>query len=87
MVDEKFQQSAIDHSLFIKIDGSSLLALLVYVDDIIIASNDDIVIAKLKETLDARFKLKDLGSLRFFLGLDIVRSPKEIAASTRHVIP
>ena len=35
-----FTQSLNDHSLFIKVNGKSFLALLVYVDDIIIASND-----------------------------------------------
>ncbi|KAL5569450.1 hypothetical protein UlMin_026025 [Ulmus minor] len=54
------------------------MALLVYVDDIIIASNDDLVVASLKKILDANFKLKDLGPLRFFLGLEIARSPKGI---------
>ena len=59
------------------------MALLVYVDDIIIVSNDDIVVTRLKETLDAKFKLKDLGSFRFFLELEIARSSKGIAVSQR----
>ena len=44
------------------------MALLVYVDDILIASNDPQSLADLKVVLDKQFKLKDLGSLKYFLG-------------------
>ena len=57
------------------------MTLLVYVDDIIIANNDDLVVANLKKFLDAKFKLKDLGPLRSFLGLEIACSPKGIVIS------
>ena len=52
-----------------------------YVDDIIIASNNEEVVHRLKKKLDARFKLKDLGNLRFFLGLEVARSNKGIFIS------
>jgi len=52
-----------DHSLFIKSIGSIFVALLVYVDDIIIASNNDLAVQDLKTKLGTRFKLKDLGPL------------------------
>ncbi|KAL5569236.1 hypothetical protein UlMin_025811 [Ulmus minor] len=47
--------------------GPSFMAVLVYVDDIIIASSDDVSVQNLKSRIDARFKLKDLGTLHFFL--------------------
>lgn len=40
LLNDNFTQSATDHSLFIKKSGSTFLVLLVYLDDIIIASND-----------------------------------------------
>ncbi|RVX19283.1 Retrovirus-related Pol polyprotein from transposon TNT 1-94 [Vitis vinifera] len=49
--------------------GESFLALLVYVDDIVIADNDYRTIEKLKTFLDNQFKLKDLGQLKYFLVL------------------
>ena len=55
------------------------MALLVYVDDILIASNDPQSIANLKAVLDKQFKLKDLGSLKYFLGLEVARSEKGIS--------
>ena len=59
------------------------MALLVFVDDIIIASDSELVIQSLKVFLDAHFKLKDLGNLRFFLGLEIARTNKGISLSQR----
>ncbi|KAF5459175.1 hypothetical protein F2P56_023153 [Juglans regia] len=73
-----FQQSKADYSLFTKLDGTSFIALLVYVDDIIIAGNCSSSIASLKCFLNTQFKIKDLGCLRYFLGLEVVRSSKGI---------
>ncbi|KAL5579567.1 hypothetical protein UlMin_012009 [Ulmus minor] len=83
LIEEGFCQSATDQSLFIQRTGGVFIALLVYVDDIIIASNDELAVQKLKSNLDAKFKLKDLGPLRFFLGLEIARTEKGISISQR----
>ncbi|KAL6313098.1 hypothetical protein AAG906_021157 [Vitis piasezkii] len=47
-----------------------------YVDDIIVASNNKIVADNLKNSLNKSFKLKDLGNLKYFLGLEVARSLK-----------
>ncbi|KAL6348322.1 hypothetical protein AAG906_005622 [Vitis piasezkii] len=65
-----FHQSRADYSLFTKISGNSFTAVLIYVDDMIITGNDENVIAALKESLHTKFRIKDLGQLRYFLGIE-----------------
>ncbi|XP_062093601.1 uncharacterized mitochondrial protein AtMg00810-like [Humulus lupulus] len=68
--------------LFTFLEGV-FLALLVYVDDIVIATNNVSDLNDFKHTLDIKFKLKDLGPSRSFLGLEIGRSSKGISVSQR----
>ncbi|XP_023893101.1 uncharacterized mitochondrial protein AtMg00810-like [Quercus suber] len=78
-----FVQSKADYSLFIKKDGGLFIALLVYVDDILIGSNDPKAVEDLKVYLNKHFKLKDLGSLKYFLGLEVARLQKGISLCQR----
>uniref|UniRef100_A0A2N9INK9 Reverse transcriptase Ty1/copia-type domain-containing protein n=1 Tax=Fagus sylvatica TaxID=28930 RepID=A0A2N9INK9_FAGSY len=78
-----FTKSKADYLLFTRQDGSSFISLLVYVDDILIASSDIAAVTKLKQFLDAQFKLKDLSPVRYFLGLEIARSTQGISVSQR----
>lgn len=71
-----FRQSKADYSLFVKVSGSSSTFVLVYVDDILVTGTDPIAIAALKGFLDTRFHIKDLGSLKYFLGIEVARSKK-----------
>uniref|UniRef100_A0A2N9IHB0 Reverse transcriptase Ty1/copia-type domain-containing protein n=1 Tax=Fagus sylvatica TaxID=28930 RepID=A0A2N9IHB0_FAGSY len=66
-----FVASTADPSLFVLRTGSTVLYLLLYVDDIILTSNSSSAVASLIAQLAETFELKDLGPLRFFLGLQI----------------
>ena len=59
------------------------MVLLVYVDDVLIASNDKEEVDQFKLPLDPKFKLKDLGDLKYFLGLEVARSDQGIALCQR----
>lgn len=65
-----FNQSKSDYSLFTRAQGQNFVALLVYVDDIIITGASLTDITALTNHLNVVFKLKDLGSLKYFLGMD-----------------
>ena len=66
-----FVQSKADYSLFTYTKGASFTTLLVYVDDISLIGNDPGYITDLKHLLDTKFGLIDLGSLKYFLGLEV----------------
>ena len=79
-----FVWSKSDYSLFTKELGYAFVALLVYVDDIIITGPTQFVIDSLKQFLHSKFKLKDLGPLKYFLGIELARSSQGIVLSQRH---
>ena len=47
-------------------------------DDVLITSDNVQAVADLKVLLDKQFKLRDLGDLKFFLGLEVARSKEGI---------
>jgi hypothetical protein len=83
LVDLCFMQSKADYSLFTQTRGSFFIALLVYVDYIAITINDDVAVKSLIISLNDKFRLKDLGALKYFLGLEIARSTKGNFVSQR----
>ncbi|XP_019161991.1 PREDICTED: uncharacterized protein LOC109158510 [Ipomoea nil] len=70
LMSKGFEQSKSDPSLFIKGQGMQFIVILVYVDDILVTSPTLSLIQELKCFLDATFKIKDLGSLGYFLGIE-----------------
>ena len=69
--------------MFTKKTSTSFIALLVYVDDILLASDNKQVVDELKVLLDQQFKLKDLGDLKIFLGLEVARATSGISLCQR----
>ncbi|KAL6320644.1 hypothetical protein AAG906_008644 [Vitis piasezkii] len=78
-----FVQSKADYSLFTCRKGKSFTTLLIYVDDILITGNDVNAIVALKQFLHSHFRIKDLGDLKYFLGIVVSRSKKGISISTK----
>jgi len=69
---EGYKHSDSDYSLFYRKKGSSLVFVAIYVDDIILTGTDVSEINSLKAFLHDQFKIKDLGKLHYFLGLEIL---------------
>ena len=81
--DMGYSQCSGDHTVFYRHKGSYITILAVYVDDIVITGDDVEEIRGLKERLGKAFEVKDLGQLRYFLGIEIARSSKGIILSQR----
>ncbi len=78
LVTSGFQTSNADFSLYVKKTNHGIVVIVIYVDDLIITGDSDADIANLKKLLKQKFEMKDLGELRYFLGIEVIKSPKGI---------
>lgn len=79
-----YSRGQADHTLFVKHSKEeSITILIVYVDDIIVTGNDCQEIENIKSMMAREFEVKDLGLLKYFLGMEIARSKRGISVSQR----
>lgn len=69
-----FKASKADTSLFFFSKGGITMFVLVYVDDIIVASSTEQATSALLRDLKEQFALKDLGELHYFLGIEVYKT-------------
>ena len=79
-----FSPSKSDSSLYIWQGWSGLASSLLYIDDLDIASDDQEKIDFRKSQLATSFEMKDLGDLRYFLGIEVICIPEGILINQRH---
>ena len=75
-----------DHTLFIKFMGSKVTLLIIYVDYMVGTSDDADEMGKLQKYLASEFEMKDLGALKYFLGIEVTRSATSICLSQRKYV-
>ncbi|KAJ0818040.1 putative RNA-directed DNA polymerase [Helianthus annuus] len=78
-----YVQSKCDHSLFVMLKESVTVFLLVYVDDVVVTGNSEYEIKKIKTILHETFKIKDLGILKYFLGIEVLYDKDIICLNQR----
>ncbi|XP_074374435.1 uncharacterized protein LOC141714838 [Apium graveolens] len=81
-----YKQAHVDHTLFYKHEGGKSTILIVYVDDIILTGDNIPEINRLKRKLADEFEIKDMGMLRYFLGMEIARNRSGILVSQRKYV-
>ena len=67
-----FVQSSVDHCIYIKHVGNEMVAMLVWVDDLIIAASNDQLLNEVKEMFNSKFHMKDMGVLSYFISMSFV---------------
>ncbi|GJW41660.1 putative RNA-directed DNA polymerase [Tanacetum coccineum] len=82
-----YKHSDADHTLFIKNNNNGkVTTLIVYVDDMVVTRNDPGEMKNLQTILATEFELKDLGHLKYFLGIEVARSKSGISMCQRKYV-
>ena len=68
-----FEESLADNCLFIKKSNNIIVYVLIYVDDIVVSSNDEVEIQKFYKILSNHFSVKNLGNISNYLGIEVNR--------------
>ncbi|RYE20331.1 MAG: hypothetical protein EOP45_11235, partial [Sphingobacteriaceae bacterium] len=68
-----FKENIVDRCIYLKISGSKFIILVLYVDDILLATNDLGLLRQTKEFLSKNFEMKDMGEASYVIGIEISR--------------
>lgn len=83
LIGENFDESMSDPCVYTKKVGESKVILIVWVDDILIAASDETILNDVKSNLSVKFKMKDLGKMSWFLGMEVVQKNDYIEMSQK----
>jgi len=64
-----FKENSVDQCIYLKVNGSKFLFLILYVDDILLASSDLGLLHDTKAFLIRNFKMKDMGEPHMSMSL------------------
>ena len=78
-----YNQSNLDHTLFIKKGQGKIIVLIIYMDDMIVTGNDEEEREAFQKYLSREFEMNDLRALKYFLGIEVSRSKEGIFLSER----
>ncbi|RVW61442.1 Retrovirus-related Pol polyprotein from transposon RE1 [Vitis vinifera] len=87
MKESRYKQSQGDHTLFIKHSAAGgVTTFLVYVDNIIVIGNYEREKHEVKQVLATEFEIKELGKLKYFLGIEVAYSIQRIFISQQKYV-
>ncbi|XP_068329644.1 uncharacterized mitochondrial protein AtMg00810-like [Pyrus communis] len=86
MIKYGYRQGNTDHTLFIKRMGGKVTLLIIYVDDMVVTGDDTEEIKRLQRYLSSEFEMKDLGGLKYFLGIEVACSRDGIYLSQQKYV-
>ncbi|KAL6483448.1 hypothetical protein MHYP_G00083200 [Metynnis hypsauchen] len=86
LINDNFTQNPADHCVYTKeSEQAGKVIIVIWVDDLIIAANNTSSLEQVKAMFSTRFKMKDLGRLKHFLGIDFSQSDDCITMSQQRV--
>ena len=72
-----FKKSSDEPCVYKRIQGTKVVFLVLYVDDILLIGNDIEVLSSVKGRLQKQFDMKDLGEANYILGIKLLRDQKD----------
>jgi hypothetical protein len=81
-----FQRSVSEYGVYTKVDDCSVLIVTLYVDDLLICSNDAAQIAEVKALLCSHYQMKDLGLVKTFLGMEVAQTATQVSVKLSHYL-
>ena len=69
-----FKENTVDRCIYLKVSGSKFIFLILYVDDILLATNDLHLLYETKRFLSNNFEMKDIGEATYVIGIEILRN-------------
>ena len=76
-----FRKSDGEPTLYIKAADGNVLIVVLYVDDLFFARNNNFLIGEFKEAMKNEFEMTDLGLLKYFLGIEVNQMHDDIFIS------
>jgi histone deacetylase 1/2 len=73
--EEGYQQSLKEPCVWFRRIANTIVIIAVYVDDVLITGDNTAEINRISSTMGKRFKMKDLGEIRQFLGIEARHLP------------
>jgi len=69
----RFKENIVDRCIYLKVSGSKFIFLILYVDDILLATNHLGLLSEIKKFLSNNFEMKDIGEAYYVIGIEIFR--------------
>ena len=65
-----FKENTVDRCIYLKVSGNKVIFLMLYVDDILLATNDLRLLHKTEKFLSSNFEMKDMGEANYVIGIE-----------------
>jgi len=74
IVSFRFKKNIVDWCIYLKVGGSKVILLILYVNDILLAINDLGLLHETKKFLSSNIEVKDMGEVSYVIGIEIFRN-------------
>ena len=86
MMSPRFKINECDKCVYVKDTEHGYVIECLYVDDMLIVGNDDKMIISIKDMLDSRFDMKDMGPADVILGTKLMRTSDGLILNQSHYV-